>query len=75
MFAGSQDHWVCADASPDGDVESTGHAGQASRSVSFTKGYNFVVGVARFIDASIYRDTVPAIRIAILLFLITIFFV
>ena len=30
------------------------------------------VGVARFIDASIYRDTFPAIRIAILLFLIAI---
>ena len=33
-----------------------------------------IVGVARFIDASIYRDTFPAIRIAILFFIITIFF-
>ena len=32
------------------------------------------VGVARFIDASIYRDTFPAIRIAILFFTIAIFF-
>ena len=32
------------------------------------------VGVARFIDASIYRDTFTAIRIAILFFIITIFF-
>ena len=32
------------------------------------------LGVARFIDASIYRDTFPAIRIAILFFTITIFF-
>ena len=32
------------------------------------------VGVARFIDASIYRDTFPAICIAILFFTITIFF-
>ena len=34
----------------------------------------FSVGVARFIEASIYRDTFPAIRIAILLFTITILF-
>ena len=33
------------------------------------------VGVARFVDASIYRDTFPAIRIAILFFIITIFFI
>ena len=33
-----------------------------------------ILGVARFIDASIYRDTFPAIRIAILFFTITIFF-
>ena len=32
------------------------------------------LGVARFIDASIYRDTFPAIRIAILFFTIAIFF-
>ena len=32
------------------------------------------IGVARFIDASIYRDTFPAISIAILFFTITIFF-
>ena len=32
------------------------------------------VGVARFIDASIYRDTFPAIHIAILFFTIVIFF-
>ena len=32
------------------------------------------VGVARFIDASIYRNTFPAIRIAILFFTIAIFF-
>ena len=32
------------------------------------------VGVARFIDASIYRDTFPAIRIAIFFFTIAIFF-
>ena len=31
------------------------------------------LGVARFIDASIYRDTFLAIRIAILFFTITIF--
>ena len=31
------------------------------------------VGVARFIDASIYRDTFPAIRIAILFFTIVFF--
>ena len=31
------------------------------------------LGVARFIDASIYRDAFPAIRIAILFFTITIF--
>ena len=31
------------------------------------------VGVARFIDASIYRNTFPAIRIAILFFTIAIF--
>ena len=30
------------------------------------------LGVARFIDASIYRDTILAIRIAILFFIITI---
>ena len=34
----------------------------------------YIVGVARFIDASIYRDTFSAIRIAILFFTITIFF-
>ena len=33
-----------------------------------------VLGVARSIDASIYRDTFPAIRIAILSFIIAIFF-
>ena len=33
------------------------------------------VGVARFIDASIYHDTFPAIHIAILFFTITNFFV
>ena len=33
-----------------------------------------ILGVARFFDASIYRDTFPAIRIAILLFTIAIFF-
>ena len=32
------------------------------------------VGVARFIDASIYHDTFPAIHIAILFFTIAIFF-
>ena len=32
------------------------------------------VGVARFVDASIYRDTFPAIRIAILFFIFTILF-
>ena len=32
------------------------------------------VGVARFIDASIYHDTFPAIRIVILFFTIAIFF-
>ena len=32
------------------------------------------IGVARFTDASIYRDTFPAIRIAILFFIITMFF-
>ena len=32
------------------------------------------LGVARLIDASIYRDTFPAIRIAILFFTIAIFF-
>ena len=32
------------------------------------------VEVARFIDASIYRDTFPTIRIAILFFTIAIFF-
>ena len=32
------------------------------------------LGVARFIDASIYRDTFPAIRIAILFFTIAILF-
>ena len=31
------------------------------------------VGVARFIDASIYRDTIPVIRIAILFLTIAIF--
>ena len=37
--------------------------------------YNqYIGGVARFIDASIYRDTFTAIRIAILFFTITIFF-
>ena len=34
----------------------------------------YSLGVARFIDASIYRDTFLAIRIAILFFLIAIFF-
>ena len=33
-----------------------------------------LLGVAWFIDASIYRDTFPAIRIAILFFTIKIFF-
>ena len=33
------------------------------------------VGVARFIDASIYRDTFPVIRIAILFFTIAIFLI
>ena len=33
-----------------------------------------ILGVARFIDASIYRDPFPAIRNAILFFAITIFF-
>ena len=36
--------------------------------------YQLIIGVARFIDASIYRDTFPAIRIAILVFTIAIFF-
>ena len=35
---------------------------------------SYCLGVARFIDASIYRDTFPAIRIAILFFTIAIFF-
>ena len=34
----------------------------------------WLVGVARFIDASIYRDTFPATRIVVLFFRITIFF-
>ena len=34
---------------------------------------NTTLGVARFIDASIYRDTFPAIHIAILFFTIVIF--
>ena len=44
--------------------------------VKIQKSINYVnaVGVARFIDASIYRDTFPAIRIAILFFTIKIFF-
>ena len=45
-------------------------------------GYHFVgfqticyfLGVARFIDASIYRDTFPTIRIAVLFVIIPIFF-
>ena len=36
--------------------------------------YYLILGVARFIDASIYHDTFPAIRIAILFFTIAIFF-
>ena len=35
----------------------------------------YEVGAARFIDASTYRDTFSAIRIAILFLIITIFFV
>ena len=39
-----------------------------------TDGGGWTLGVARFTDASIYHDTFPAIRIAILLFIITFFF-
>ena len=36
---------------------------------------SYCLGVARFIDVSIYRDTFPAIRIAILFFTIAIFII
>ena len=39
----------------------------------YPRDYRVILGVARFIDASIYRDTFPAIRIAILFFTIAIF--
>ena len=38
------------------------------RAMQISTGYSKILGVARFIDASIYRDTFPAIRIAILFF-------